>query len=203
VANLVLVNSPDGYAEMGLFSAANQWRTLLLFLPNVVSAPLLPILAQLQANDEWDRLRRLLLRCMAGNAVLVGVCAIALALVAVPIMSLYGNGFEVGAPVLVAMLVVAVLLAIGTVVGQLMVSTGKMWFGVTVNLIWGVILVGAAALFVPRHGALGLGLAYVVAYAIHTLLQLGYFWRRLGLMKGVGPCPQALETGQVTLGHDA
>jgi O-antigen/teichoic acid export membrane protein len=97
-------------------------------------------------------------------------------------MGLYGKEFKSGGPVLISIVFVAVLYAAGTVVGQMMVSTGKMWFGVSLNMLWGLILIGLTALLAPSYGARGLGLAYLVAYALHTIVQLVYFWRHLSKM---------------------
>jgi hypothetical protein len=35
-ANASLVNQPNGYAELGLFNTANQFRMIILYIPNIL-----------------------------------------------------------------------------------------------------------------------------------------------------------------------
>jgi len=51
-ASSILVNQPHGYAEMGIFSAANQWRNAVAFLPALLSQPLLSMLSNLSVGDS-------------------------------------------------------------------------------------------------------------------------------------------------------
>ena len=54
-ANTFLVNQPHGYAEMGVYSVASQWRNAIGFVPGVIAQFALPILSNL--NGERDVLR--------------------------------------------------------------------------------------------------------------------------------------------------
>ena len=59
-ASAVLANQPRGYAEMGIFSAANQWRTAVLFLPSLLSQPLLSMLSNVAGLGNFASFRKLL-----------------------------------------------------------------------------------------------------------------------------------------------
>ena len=179
ICNAILVNSPRGYAQMGLFNAANQWRVMLLFLPSVIAGPLLPIMSNLYGTGQFARLRRALIKSLSANILMVGLAASVVACFSRWLMGLYGRGFEDAVPTLLTVLGVAVLLAAGTVVAQLITSTGAMWMGLSFNAMWAAVMIVSAMILVPRLGALGLGLSYVIAYFVHTLVQLIYLWRRL------------------------
>jgi O-antigen/teichoic acid export membrane protein len=183
-SNAILVNTPGGYGELAEFNAANQWRTLLLFIPSILLAPFLPVMCQLQAEGQVERLRRLLVWAMTANVALVGAVALPVALCGRWIMRLYGPGFEQATPVLWLLLGVAVLLSAGNVVGNLIISTGAMWLGFAFNAVWGVVLLGCAAVLAPRHGALGLAESYLIAYSVHTVIQVGYFLRHCRRARG-------------------
>jgi O-antigen/teichoic acid export membrane protein len=189
ITNAILVNSPGGYGEMGLFNAANQWRTMLMYVPSIVLTPLLPIMTQLHATGEYHQLRRVLTRTLGLSVGAVCVLALGLALFAGTIMRLYGTGFESGVDVFYLVMLVAVLLSAGMVVGGLLSSTGAMWTGFLFNSVWAATMIATAMIAVPRAGALGLALAYAVAYLIHTTIQFLYFW--MYVRTTAGPAPLA------------
>ncbi|HEX2249687.1 MAG TPA: oligosaccharide flippase family protein [Gemmatimonadales bacterium] len=176
VTNAILVNTPGGYGEMGLFNAANQWRTILMYVPSIVLTPLLPIMTQLHATREYEQLRRVLIRTLTLSVGVVGALALSFGLFARPIMQLYGRGFEAGTGVFYLIMIVSVLLSAGVVVGGLLSSTGAMWIGFLFNSVWAACMIGTALVAIPRAGALGLAFAYVLSYSIHTAIQFAYFW---------------------------
>jgi O-antigen/teichoic acid export membrane protein len=196
VTNAILVNSPGGYGEMGLFNAANQWRTILMYVPSMVLTPLLPIMTQLHATGEYQQLRRVLTRTLGLSVAAVGVLALGLTLFAGQIMRLYGAGFEAGTSVFYLIMLVSVLLSAGVVVGGLLSSTGAMWTGFLFNSVWAAAMIGTAVIAVPRAGALGLALAYAISYLIHTTIQFLYFW--LYVRRSDGPAPKARHLNDAT-----
>ena len=60
-ANVVLVNQPNGYMEMGIFNATNQWRIALVFLPAILTQPTLPMLSNLYGIGSFNKYRSLLI----------------------------------------------------------------------------------------------------------------------------------------------
>ena len=82
-------------------------------------------------------------------------------------MDKYGPGFEEGWVVLTMLVVSAVLQAATNVIGQAIASLDRMWWGFGLNALWALELVGGAWVF-RDHGAIGLGGAYLLAYALHT-----------------------------------
>jgi O-antigen/teichoic acid export membrane protein len=166
LAMLLLVHAPGGYAEMGLFHAANQWRMALLFLPAVVNQSSLPILANLYGARDAERFRRLL----GGLVVLLGgislACALPVAAGATWILAACGREFAPGAGVLVWMVLSAVLANPASALGTALSSVGRMWTGLVLNAVWAAVFLAAAAHLVER-GALGLAQAYAISYAAH------------------------------------
>jgi len=167
VANTMLVNQPGGYAEMGVFSAASQWRTAVLFVPSLLSQPLLSVLSNLGASGRgpFGRLLRT-------NIVLVFVISLSMALPVIFcarwIMSAYGRGFRAGALVLILLVLAGVMSATAGVIGQAIASMDKMWWGLTLNSLWAIVMLATATLLVPRHGARGLALASLASYLVHA-----------------------------------
>ena len=176
--NALLVNQPGGYAQMGIFDAANQWRIAILFIPGMVGQVVLPMLSNLHGTGDTARYWKVLKYNILLNG---GVALLAALLVAVAgswIMRSYGEGFEEGYWVLVLLVFSAVLIAVNHVVGQSIASRGKMWVGFILNCLWGGTLLGFSAWFVFNgYGAFGLAMAYLMAYLLHTLWVSIYSWR--------------------------
>jgi len=82
---------------------------------------------------------------------------------------MYGRGFAGNNAVLIAIAISAIPMALCNVVGYVIASAGKMWWGFAVNLLWTIAFTISALHFVPRYGAMGLALTYIVAYALHFI----------------------------------
>jgi len=174
VATAVLVQQPGGFAEMGAFSAANQWRTLILFLPTILERTMLPILSDLLARGDSDSYRRSLLSHLllsAGSALLL---TLPLAIGAPFIMGLYGEEFVSNWPILPLLGAASVVASGSIAVSTVMTSRGAMWLGLLVNCVWAASLIGSAALLTPAYGAVGLGLSFLIAYGVQSLCHLTY-----------------------------
>lgn len=175
VANTMLVGQPGGYAEMGVFNAANQWRVAITFLPAMIGTVSLPMLSSLFGARQ----RSLYLKVLWNNLLLT--CGVALAvagpviLAARPIMGLYGEGFGEHSLVLVFVAAACVLVAGNGVVGNAIISAGAVWWGFLFNLLWSFAFLAAAAFFID-YGALGLAGAYLLSYSLHSLWQTAYLY---------------------------
>lgn len=174
ICHAFLVNQTGGYAEMGLFNAANQWRMAILFVPQKVCMVALPVLSNLVAEGQMKRFKDTVKMC-------AGITAIASIVVATPVMLLswwimraYGRGFVSGASTLCLLAVSAILMAVSFVGGQAIAALGRVWFRFLVHVLWSLTLVGSAWALVAHGGdASGLALVNVIAYGVHCLAQYG------------------------------
>ena len=175
VCSAIVVNQPAGYAQMGLFNAANQWRSAILLLPLTLSAPFLPVLSSL-FGKEPGKYFKVLLTGIVVNASLALLAAAVVIAFSRTIMGSYGKEFVGGTSVLICLVLSAVVVATFWSVGQAITSSGKMWWGFVLNLIWGIALI--SALWVFRHqGAYGYAVANLIAYSIHVLTSTYVYWR--------------------------
>jgi O-antigen/teichoic acid export membrane protein len=179
VANTILVRQPGGYVEMGILSAATQWRYAIGFIPSVLAQFMLPLLSELSGNNDT----RNYLKALRWNLILTAVAAAAaaapVALAAPMIMRLYGRGFQQGALLLVLSALTAVITCLNAVVGTAILSTGKAWTGLTFNALWAAVLLVSCYHVVPQHLALGLAASMLSAYIAHTGWQAVYLRHRL------------------------
>ncbi|MDI6802126.1 MAG: oligosaccharide flippase family protein [Thermodesulfovibrionales bacterium] len=173
VCGALLVNQPNGYAEMGIYNAANQWRNAILFLPGSMSAIVLPMLSNLYGHDDNRRYKKVLLYNGVINVSIAFIVALIISLAAKVIMGSYGKDFSSGKYVLIVLAVSATLSASVSVIGQVIASSGRMWWGFILNLLWGIVLIFSYWLLISK-GALGLAFANLIAYGVH-LITVSFF----------------------------
>jgi O-antigen/teichoic acid export membrane protein len=195
VATAMLVNQPGGYGEMGIFNAANQWRTSLVFLPGLIGQVVLPIMSSLQKAGTVSSVRRLVL----GSIVINGLFTVPVLVVLLPtagwIMSFYGGGFSHRAAVLQTSVLSAALLAIQTPIGNLIAAYGRMWIGFFMNAGWALSLLLVVHILLGRGwGADAVACGYLIAYAIHASWT---FWFAAAMLRS--PNTDSRRTGVVPI----
>ena len=170
----MLVNQINGYAELGIYGAANSWQKVILFLPGCLNAIALPMLSDYQGTKQ----SRLYHKAFWYNLILVGISALAaasvVALASPLIMKIYGAGFSSGRHLLMIISITSVVNAVNTFSGVIIISKGKMWFAFVSNSLLAVILVTIAYFMIPVYGAIGLCLALLISYFLQTVLNILY-----------------------------
>jgi len=188
-----IVNTRGGYSEMGLYNAANQWRTAIVMFPMLLANVALPMLSNLRGEANVKAYRRLLwtnLKISAGSAALMGL---AIACLSPLLMRSYGASFASGYPVLIILCAVSVIYATVDIVGQAIASEGRMWVGFMLNAVWAVAVLSSTWLLRGR-GAQGLALAYLIAYGLLTLTSSWYVWLRFSRDRKLVVEPEAIPS---------
>lgn len=174
--NTLLVKQPDGFNKMGLFDAAFQWYTLILFIPALIGKIILPILSDLNGKENDTEYFVALKINLMVNLGIASFIALIVMLFSPWIMSVYGNGFENGSFILIILACSAILVSVNNVVGQAIASKGKMWSGMLLNLLWALAMVSSSWILIKAgYGAQGLAGAYLISYLLHGCIQLFYF----------------------------
>ena len=182
--NILLVNQRDGYSEMGVFNAANQWRMAILFVPLTIGNVVLPILSSLVKTGDDRQYLRVLYLNIATSASISTVLIVLVWAFAPYIMHSYGAAFEGESLVLRVLIIAAGLTAINNVIGQAIASLGRMWHGFGFNTLWAITLASAAYTLAPEYGALGIAVAYTLSYGLHTAIQFVYLYKNIGRLGG-------------------
>lgn len=180
LAGLILATSPGGYAGLGLFNAANQWKTFLLFLPDMISRAVIPVFSSVLAAGDRNEARRLFGKLFLANSAIAIPIALLIASFGDRIMALYGPQFSGGNSVLVLVMGGALLLALESPAGNIIAASGRMWAGMLMNLGWAAVLIISARIFVSKGwGAAGLAAAYATAYAVHGIWTVAFLLKIL------------------------
>ncbi len=166
----LLVNEENGYAELGTFTAANQWFSLLLFVPSQITQVLMPMFTDYSGKADKGQLQRSLSMSIKLTLILVVPMAVLIMLISPFIMRLYGIGFSGGWPVLTVIALATVPAATLNLLGNVLAVENRMWTVLGSNVVWALIYVGAVILLLQLGwGALALAVAMLVAYSVRAL----------------------------------
>jgi len=166
LSNTLLVRTPNGYSEMGLFNAVLQWRTIMIYIPNILGQVMLPILSNLLGIQNV----KAYLKTCFNNSLIVTFLSLFLGVPIIifsnTIMKLYGETFVEGSNSLKIIVVSTIIYSIGSILGLIISSTGKMWIGLLINIIWAL-----AFLYFLYQGnpitSNSLSYAYLYSYLVH------------------------------------
>jgi O-antigen/teichoic acid export membrane protein len=186
ICHAMLVNAPDGKAQMAVLGVANQWFYAMLLLPMAAARIVLPVLTDTLAGKRSAHGAKVLLLGMVANAVIVLPIALILGAGAPLVMKLYGDSYVSAWPVLTITVVTASLLAIQTPVGAMLTASGRMWLGAIMNCGWAAIYVAISWLLV-EEGAIGIAVALLCAYGIHAVWTFSFAARQLRSVARASP----------------
>ncbi len=172
IAQAMLANTPNGYAELAVLGIAMQWFQVILFVPATAGRVVLPILTDHVAKDDRAGSRKILLYAMTANALVAVPMAVAVGILSPYVLGLYGSGFEHQHASLVVAVATAALVAIQAPVGNLLAATARMWLGALMNAGWAAVYLSLVYLF-RAQGALGVMVALGAAYLAHAVWT---FW---------------------------
>jgi len=163
----LLVNRPNGYSEMGLFTAVNVVSNVLLLVGQVLGAPLLPVMSHERdsGNEHLGRVN------MLSTWALGAIPAVLLLSAPELIQAAYGKQFS-GAAFRHAFALAILFTAIQSYkqgMYRVLTARSMMWWAFTSNLQWAATFL-LAAYFLVRFGAVGLVLAYLIGYAVNTVI---------------------------------
>ncbi len=167
--NALLVRQPEGYAQLGLYAAADKWRLLILFVPVSVFNMVVPVLSNMYGEGDAAGFKKVFRGHLRLNAGLALFAALLIASFANPIMAVYGNSFRRGRVVLIVLALSSCFEILNTTLGQPLIASHKMWLRFAFDLVLVAVLLGLAWALVPRWGALGLAISYGIAFACVSL----------------------------------
>jgi len=200
LCNALLVNQPNGYHEMGLFTLANQWRMAVLFVATTLTGNILPIMANLYGQQDYGRYRKVVIAYLGAVIGMGFLAAVAVAITSPWIVSAYGKDTFHGAAILIVLLAFStVLTEANGVVGADLTATGRVWLGVVFCVLVCSAQLGLAFLLIPRFGAFGLAVAILLAYAMHGCWQGTYLYRALRRLPKSGPLVDKLAITPVSV----
>ena len=172
--NAILANQANGYSELGLFNAANQWRQLIIFIPQVLAGVMLPIFSDVHGRRNPGEF----LHVLNINLGITWAVALPMAILTIvlrnQLSAVFGGQFSHMSLLVVPLMIASFLNILNNVVGTALMGSGKMWTGAIFNMAWALALWIGTLILVPHFGGMGLAVAYLIAYVLHTVWQMAY-----------------------------
>ena len=165
-SNAFLANQPNGYGQLGIFNAAQQWHTFIQFFPALVSTAVLPVMSDMYGRGDKRGSINVMWKMMKITAILVIPLAILVSLLSPLIIKGYGSSFAGGHWVIVIVVFTTVLSSIAAHLGTFIAAAGKMWIGFAINSAWGLAFI-ILSYYLVKWGAEGLAAAKFMAYVLH------------------------------------
>lgn len=169
----------SGYGAMAVFSVAYQWMQIATFIPSQLGQ-MRPIYTDLFAQGRIGELRNIVHKTILTSSALLVPFVLLAVLFASFILGLYGEGYTEGTLVFSLMLMTALFINVQQQIGSVFQAVGRMWLAFVINFVWAVVLV-VGYLLLKDQGALGLSIAYLIAYANHAVLShllLRWTWNK-------------------------
>jgi O-antigen/teichoic acid export membrane protein len=189
----LLTNQPNGYAEMGILTAALVFQGLLIFVSDTLSAPLLSMVsnAGLNISEKLGTVNIL-------STWILGVI-VAIPLLCFPevVQLAFGSDYATRSFRLTFSLLVfcTSIMLFKAGLARVLVANSLLWWGFFSNVLWAAILI-CTTFFLVRWGALGLAAALTIAYMLNTVVLLPLYYFRNLVPKGT---LLSLESGLIWL----
>lgn len=180
IGTSMLVHQPNGYSYMGVFNAANQWFSILLFVPTVVANTLLPNFSSKVGSQDIEGLKiavssatKLLIAVVLPFSIIIGIAS-------PQIMRAYGAEYIDGAMVLIFIAASAAFASVQNMFGFALAAVNKIWLHTAANLIWASVYLLCAKILIEAHyEAVSLAMATAIAYFIKVAFSGFAIWLHL------------------------
>jgi O-antigen/teichoic acid export membrane protein len=170
IGSALLVRQVGGFEQLAMFSAADRFRFVLIFIPLAVSRIALPALARHRSANNRDAYRDTV-RWNLGFSMLVTIPPALLCVLLAPwLMSLFGESFRPGWPVMAVLAASTVPALLNTQLGAVLLSHGRAWPRAGVDALLAAAFLCGIWFAVPRWNAMGLAVAFFASYSFASLV---------------------------------
>lgn len=167
LSQVMLVREHDGYAQMGVFSAAYNLRTLVVFLPSLMNNVGMSLLNNHIGDTSGQNYKKVFLMNITLTQSVVLVVGLIVFSFAPWLLSAFGKDFIAGAPVLRILVFSAIAESCTMALYQVVQSQEKMWISFfLINVPMNIVLITSAYFTIPEYMASGLASAYTAAWCI-------------------------------------
>lgn len=169
-----LLIQKDGFSALGIYEAADQWKIIILFVPNAIANILMPIFSNVNSNENRVTYNRILNASIGLNGAIALVLVCFVFLFKDLIMSFYGKGFY-NTEVLFVLCASTIFSSMAQVITLSLISRSKVWISFIFNFLWAVMMVCITYFLLENnYGVSALAYANFYAYILHFLFQFAY-----------------------------
>lgn len=171
-----LVSQYEGLGDMGVLNVANQWKLLVMAVPNMLAVIVLPMLSEAHGiNDKKAKIHIFWINMLINIGSGLFVCLLLL-LAGNQIMSVIGKGFKGHQDIVVIVAFTGIIVGANNLVSRWLLSGGNMLQFILSDSSWGISFVIASLILIsPGRGAIGFAMALLIASISQILTQLFIF----------------------------
>ena len=163
LANVLLVRQPEGYAQMGIFTAAYSLRTMIIFLPSLMNNVGMSLLNNQKGMENERNYKRIFLTNIVLTQSVVLIGSLIVILLGPWLLRAFGKDFAEGYTVLLILVFSAIAETLSTAIYQVIQSQERMWLSFfSINAPWCIAFIISAYIYIPAN--LASGLAWAVPY---------------------------------------
>ena len=171
--NARIASSTNGFSELGIFNAANQWKSLILFLPNTISQLIIPIITQKYEKKDTHSLYKITNKSSFLLICIIVPISLIIVIFSKWIMSRYGLSFKNSFNILILVVITSSILAIINPYEQIIVASDNIWGGFVTNCIWATLFI-IFNFMTKERSAKTLAFSYLYSYIIHAIITFLY-----------------------------
>lgn len=179
LSNLFLVRLPNGYAEMGVYSAANSLRLTFLFLPILLNSVAIPLINNYKGQGKKNLYSSVFFSNLKLTVVTAFIGALLMLCFGAHLLGVFGTEFvSKNVDQLIFFISISIFLeATGIALYQSIQSHEKMWLSFfVIALPRDLLIVLAAYFFTKSSGSVGLSAAHTLGllYAVVIKIYIVY-----------------------------
>ena len=176
-AGALVVNQLGGYGEMGIYNAVLRVKQIPDAVLAMLVAPVIPMLSEAFGKSDQSSYQKTLRMFLLLST--LAIVPVSLLQTAAPDLTLLPFGREYsGHPFVVGWLMLhAVLTSLGTCVGYILVTAGRLWLVWLLSLVFAACYAVLAMVLVPRHGVVGYAASLAIAYGASTAVSMVVLYR--------------------------
>ena len=181
----LLSKQPAGFDQIAIVNTGMQWRAPLFLISSAISSVAIPVYSRLNSSGDSSLAKSLQSRLLwlNGGAALIVVALIAV--LAQPILSLYGDSFIGGKYIFLLIIATAVPQVIAQVYMQKLVGEGQLWLQFWLHLPFAACLLAGFIFLIPAYAGLGFAATMVTStliYAVYCSVILRFLGRQQNAM---------------------
>lgn len=182
IGNFLITQSGDT-SNSGYFGVANALAQLVLLVPSLLAAPLIPILSEVHVQGDERRFSSLVLKNLR-MVWLVTLPFVAVAgIAASPIITLlYGHVYAPAIPTFLVLLGANTLIAVEGVLGNVLIARKKMWDSFTANLLWFLSFLFFVLLLLRNGGHWEFAISLLCAYSVFGIVIMIFLQRHVTMV---------------------
>jgi O-antigen/teichoic acid export membrane protein len=173
ICNAMLVRHTNGFNEIGILSAANQWRSAIHFLPTLIGGVAIPLISERTGIADYKSAQKIVFRLFQGTLLLALPLLFILSYNSSLIMKLYRPEYSDHGLVLILIITAATIQICQAPAVRYLEGTGRMWSIFIINIFYSSILL-VTTLIMLEYGAIGFASANVIAFSFSGLSLVVY-----------------------------